>query len=171
MQVQEGIRYLLWAIGLFALQILVLNNMHLNPYTFPFVYPLVLFALPRQTNKLTLIIVGFVLGMVFDVFNNTSGIHAFATTLIAFLRAYALEPLAPSDSASENLSPNVHTMGFQKFALYALLLNGLHHLLVFGLEYFSWSDIGVIFFSMILSVLASTFAMVILQYIFIKKPR
>lgn len=165
------IQNILWFLGLFALQIIILKNVRISAYTFPFVYPLLLLMLPRQTKTLALIIIGFVIGIVFDMFHNTSGIHAFATTLIAYTRHLALEPLSPSDSASENIAPNVYTMGTQKFLLYALITLGAHHLIVFILEYFSWSDFGAVLLTTIVSLALSLFLVIILQFIFIKRPR
>jgi rod shape-determining protein MreD len=168
---QLVVRNIIWFIGLFALQILILKNAHLNAYTFPFVYPLLLLMLPRQTQRIVLIIVGFSIGIIFDMFHNTSGIHAFATTLIAYFRQFALEPLSPSDSASEEIEPSIYTMGFQKFFLYVLITLGAHHLIVFALEYFSWSDFGTIIISTVVSLSISIFLVFILQFIFIKRPK
>ena len=74
-------------IVLILLQVLVLNNVQFLGFLNPYIYILFILSLPVKFPRWITLILGFVLGLIIDIFSNTIGIHAFATVLIAFFRA------------------------------------------------------------------------------------
>lgn len=73
-------------IVLILLQVLVLNNVQFLGFLNPYIYILFILSLPVKFPRWITLILGFVLGLIIDVFSNTIGTHAFATVLIAFFR-------------------------------------------------------------------------------------
>ena len=73
-------------IVLVAIQVFILNNIQLGGVINPYLYILFLLTLPVQTPRLLLLLIGFALGISIDMFQNSTGIHAFACVLIAFFK-------------------------------------------------------------------------------------
>ena len=101
---------LFWFIGLVLLQVLLLNNIQIAGVINPFLYIYFIIALPIHTNRISLVFIGFALGLVIDVFSNTWGIHAMATTLIAFLRPYIFRVVSTQEEL-DKVMPRFRTMG------------------------------------------------------------
>ena len=68
------------------LQIFFVRQLVFFNYAFCFVYVATIILLPFDTSRVQLILLGFVAGMLVDVFYNTIGANAAAMTLIAYLR-------------------------------------------------------------------------------------
>jgi rod shape-determining protein MreD len=96
------------------------------------------------------LVVGFLLGLSIDVFGNTFGIHAFATTFAAFARYYLLRIFEPRNDYEE-LVPSITTFGLGAFFRYSLLMVLIHHSLLFFIDYFSFASIGIISLRILLS--------------------
>ncbi len=127
-------------IVLVAIQVLILNNIQLGGVINPYLYVLFLLTLPVQTPKVLLLFIGFTLGISIDMFQNSTGIHAFACVLIAFARPAWLKLVAPRDGFEPDESPGIKKFGFRWFLVYASVLVLVHHLVIFNLEIFRFSD-------------------------------
>ena len=76
----------LMMIALVALQIFVLNRItFFGKYT-PVLYPVFVMFYPFFRNRFQFLALSFLLGLAIDLFLNSGGINAFATTLIAYFR-------------------------------------------------------------------------------------
>ena len=73
-------------ITLFALQILIFNNIPIFGYSIPYVYVIFILLLPFEINKVFLLILGFISGIIIDFSTNSPGVHASATLTLAFAR-------------------------------------------------------------------------------------
>ena len=76
---------LLFAV-LILLQVLVFNQISIFGLATPFLYIYFLLKLPVGRNVFYVIIMGFLMGFIIDIFLNTPGINAAASTIIATLR-------------------------------------------------------------------------------------
>lgn len=133
------ISHILWFVGLILFQIFVLDNTHFLGIFIPLVYIYVLLRWPPDMPRQLVIIVGFLLGLSVDVLSNTPGMHASATTLIAYLR-YPTLRLFVSKEDFGNKEIGVSTIGFGAFWKYAVLLVFIHHTALFLVEAFSLSN-------------------------------
>ena len=153
-------------IGLFLLQVLIIDNIRLGRFIHPCVYVLFIMLLPFETPKWKLLICGFLIGFVVDIFNGTPGLNAAATVLMAYFRPNIIEiTTRKSDIEGKNI-PSVSEMGLQWFLLYAVLLLIIHNLTLFILEAFSFRLFGLVLLETLLSVLISSFVIVLIIYIF-----
>ena len=136
------VEFLFWFIGLVLLQVLLLNNIEIAGVINSFLYVYLIIALPIHTNRISLIFTGFFLGLVIDAFSNTWGIHAMATTLIAFLRPYIFSIVSTQEEL-DKVMPRFRTMGVN-YVKYVVLMVFIHHLALFSFEAFSFQYFGVV---------------------------
>ena len=125
---------LLFAI-LVLLQVLLLNRIAVFGLAVPIPYIYFLIKLPYGRNRFYVIVSGFLLGIVIDIFLNTPGMNAAATTLVATLRNPVLNLFYPKNEYEE-LVPGIHTStaAFVKFTVMMVLL---HQTLLFFIEAFT----------------------------------
>ena len=72
---------LLQMLGLVALQVLVMNHVHLLGYATPLIYVAFLLYFPLNTSRVEILLWSFALGLTIDIFSNTPGIASSAMTL------------------------------------------------------------------------------------------
>ena len=160
------IRNILRFVGLLLLQILVFDNIRLGNYIHPYVYVLFVMLLPFDMPKWQLVIVGFLVGMVVDIFSGTPGLNAAATVFMAFARPYIIGITTRKSDIEEKTEPSVTEMGLKWFVVYAILLLVLHNLFLFWLEAFSVKLLGIVLLEVLLSVPSSLFVIILLLYVF-----
>jgi len=143
---------------LIAVQVLILNNIQLFGLINPYLYILFIIILPMFISPALMMLIAFVLGGVIDVFAHSYGIHIAATVLIAFIRPYVMGLFASREDM-EKSAPTYHNFGVS-FLKYASLLVVIHHLMLFSLEAFSWSHIGMV----LLKTVCSSFVTILLIF-------
>ncbi len=140
--VKKYFLYILKFVALVLLQVLILDNVLLFGYANPYIYILFILFLPTTINRSKLLLIGFILGLFVDMFNNTGGVHAASTLVISFLRPFILR-------MSFGLSYDYNTLNIPRAdikskVVYFTLIILIHHTFLFGLEYFSLDQIDVI---------------------------
>ncbi len=158
-------------IFLVLLQVLVLNHVQWSGYINPYAYIIFILLLPIETPKWLLLLSAFVLGITIDMFNNTSGMHAAATVMLAFARPRILKLIAPRDGyeAETRLSPYI--MGFKWFITYVSMAVLLHHFAYFYIEAFRFSEFFFTFFKSIFNSVVTILLIVLGEYIFSKRSK
>ena len=159
------LRFALIFVVLVLLQILLFNNIQFSGYVNPYVYIMFILLLPVEIPSWLLLLLSFALGLVIDLFSGTPGMHSSATVLAGFVRPYVLRIISPRDGYESRAEPSIVNYGFRWFLTYAVLIVLVHHLALFYLEVFRFSD----FFRTLLRVLLSslftvTFIMIIEFY-------
>lgn len=135
---QNIIRFIL----LVLLQVLVLNNIQFLGYINPYLYILIILALPVQMPRWITLLLAFALGLIIDTFSNTLGMHAFATVLVAFLRNGIIK-LFTSIEEGNNPTPSFYTFGVSAYVKYVVVLVLIHHTTLFILEAFSFTNFWI----------------------------
>jgi rod shape-determining protein MreD len=156
----NALKYSSWFLLLVLLQGLVFNNVLFWGYLNPYLYVLFILILPVNTDKALLLVACFALGACMDMFENSGGIHAAACTFIGFIRPIVLRILSRRQGAELN-ELRLKDLGLPTTAVYSIILIFLHHLLLFGLEAFKLSEIGLVMLRAIYSSLF-TFALVMM---------
>ena len=143
-----------------GVQLLFLRDLALFYYGFCFLYLWAIIKAPIETPPAYLILGGFVLGWLLDVFYNTHGMHAFATVLVAWLRPTFFNILTPANGYDERSSISLEEMKWMWFYPYLTLMLFTHHFVLFQLEASESSLFGLsllkAFLSTILGVLVFT---------------
>ena len=134
---------------LVMLQILLFNHINFGGYINPFPYILFILVFPFTGNKGLLIFLSFLLGLSIDIFSDTGGIHAAASSLIAYTRPLLLK-------FSFGISYEFNTIKLNKAPIaarftYITSMVILHHLVLFSLEIFNISHILLVLKSTLFS--------------------
>lgn len=120
------------------LQVIIFNNINFLGYANPYVYILFILTLPVLTNRYILLIYAFILGFAIDLFENTGGLNAFATVLIAFLKIPLIRIISNANTPEE---VRLYNFSVLQWSIYLILLVTLHHFTVDIIESMQWSKI------------------------------
>ncbi len=101
---------------------------------FCFVYVALILVLPYEMPPITVLLIGFGIGIIIDIFGDTLGMHAASTVFMAFLRPTILKQLTPRNGYGQNFSFSIHETGLLWFLAYAGLLIFSHHLVLFLID-------------------------------------
>lgn len=154
---------------LVLVQVLIIKNIELGRFINPFIYVLFIIVLPFETPKWLLLVSGFVLGVSIDMFYDTSGMHAAACVLMAYVRPGILKLFSPRDGYESGTQPTIQYLGVPWFLSYAGILVLLHHLILFYIEIFRLNEFFSTFFRVIVSSIFTLVLIVISQYLFYRK--
>lgn len=124
---------------LLLFQVLVFNQVHLLGYITPLVMGYMIVCFHQGTSRSSVLMWGFITGLLFDIFSNTAGMAAASCTLIAMLQPPLLSIFIPRDAAEE-FTPSFHTLGFWKYLLYVLLLMLILHGAFYLLDAFTLAN-------------------------------
>ena len=151
---------------LVLLQVIVLNHIQWSGFINPYAYILFIMLLPMETPKWAVLLMGFATGLIIDMFGNTSGLHAAATTLLAFARPGVLRIIAPRDGYEPETSFTPQKMGLNWFLTYVVILTLIHHLFYFYAEVFRFNEFFLTFFKALLNSLVTMVIIFIGVYLF-----
>lgn len=155
------------------IQAVVLQQVNLGGTSFNYIslffYPLFLLLLPLKTPKITLVLIGFGLGMLVDASYNSPGVHAAACLVTAFLRPLILAILEPREGYNVSLGLNINSYGFAWFLKYASILLFIHLLIYFILEIFTYVYAVEIIQRTVASFMFSLF--LIMMYMILARPK
>lgn len=154
---------------LVLLQVLVLDNIQLGGFLNPYVYVLFILLMPFETPGWLLLTMSFFLGLSVDFFEHTPGMHASASVFMAYLRPAVLNMISPREGYEPASFPRVLFYGFGWFLKYSLILVFAHHLFLFYMEVFSFSDFFNTFTRVILSTLFTSSLIMLSQYLIFRK--
>lgn len=151
------------------MQTLVLNQINVSGLINPYVFPLFILLMPFDTKPWILLLISFFFGLTIDFFNGTMGMHAFATTFMAFSRPYFL---ANFQSKSEKYNfPSLKSNGTIWILIYLTAMLGIHHICYFLIEAGSFSGIIHTFALIFVSLATSVFISLLLMFIFNKSSK
>lgn len=155
---------------LVLLQVMVINNINLGTWGItPMFYTLFILALPFETPRWALLIMSFIMGFVIDVFCDTPGLNAGASTAMAFARPWVLGMLAPRDGYENSTNPYLMVMGFVWYIYYSSLLVLIHHTVYFVFDVFGFEHFFKTLAQIILTTLLTEMLIIFSQYIAFRK--
>lgn len=144
------IKYFILYIFLVLLQVLILDNISLQGYGVSFLYIYFIIKLPIATNRYLSLFLGFILGLTLDLFSNTPGMNAAATTLVAFISS-SVQNLFFQRDDYETYTPGLSLLG-GNFMKYVIVCVFIHTSVLFLIESASYFNLAIL----ILKVLSST---------------
>lgn len=148
------------------LQALVINRLDLmGGIIFPFIYIHAILMLPLETPRWLSLLIGFTIGLVMDGFMDTPGFHASACLWLAFLMPVVQRFISPRDGYDFGQKPTIQSMGLRWFLVYAGILTFIHHLWLFNIEFFRFSEILSTLGRVTVSSLATVILLVLFQFL------
>lgn len=130
---QRTIEYILFFVAVVLLQALLFDNLLFSGLVVPLYYVVFVILLPVKMERLWLLLLGVVMGVVMDVSMGTAGLNTIATTAVAFVRPWIMQMTIGKDVAHESI-PYGGAIDDKSFLLYAALLVVAHQMLFFGFE-------------------------------------
>lgn len=124
---------------LFLLQVLLVNNLQIMGICNPCIYVLCLLALPITLPRWVELLIGFLTGLLMDIFCNSLGAHTFACTLTAYIRPLLLRNMV-QDNERMTGSPCGESIGRDTYIRYIIVMVLIHHTALFSLLAFSWHN-------------------------------
>lgn len=169
MMINSYIRFILLFVFLVLAQVLIFDNLYMIGFINLFVYIFFVMMLPIETNRFSVLILAFILGLSVDIFNSTPGLHASATTLMAYFRPFVLSIYSPRDGYDAHKEPGIKTYGVYWFLRYAITLILIHHTFLFFVEVFTFTYFFHTIAKIILSSVSTLFFVVLAYLLFSKK--
>lgn len=118
---------------IFALQVLLFDHLHIGSWGLVMMYILFLINLPARIPRWAEMIIGFMVGMMMDVWHASLGIHIAACVALTFVRPLLLNNTVQDvERIKDNLSSQ--NIGRAEYIKCAVILTVLHHFIVFSLE-------------------------------------
>lgn len=147
-------------------QVLLVNHIRLGGYVHPYIYLIFVMLLPLNTPGWQLLLSGFGIGLVLDLFMGTLGMHAGATTLMAFCRPAIVRIVSGSQKLEMNREPNINQLGFPWFLRYTVCMVVVHNFTYFMLEGFSFHLVGQALLRILVSAPVSVFLIIVIMFLF-----
>ncbi|UBZ08496.1 rod shape-determining protein MreD [Salegentibacter mishustinae] len=156
-------------VGLVFIQVLILNNINFMGYINPYIYVLFILLYPFNGNQSIFLVLAFLLGFSIDLFEDSGGIHAAASTVIAFIRPNLLRFSFGISYDHQNLRLSTTPIGARLSYIFISIL--IHHFILFFLEMFSLSHIIIVLKKTLFSGIFSVIMIMLSLAVFSKKYR
>ena len=163
------IRLVIRFIFFLLFQVLVLNNIELGGLMNLYYYPLFVLLLPLRMPQWISLLLSFVLGYSVGLFSNSSGLHAFSTVIMAFVRPFVIQIIFPKADGSDTEEISLEQSGFVNFILYAFILIFIHHFFLFIIEVWSFTKFYFTILKIFTSSIVSTSLIILSEYLFWRK--
>ncbi|MDR2131297.1 MAG: rod shape-determining protein MreD [Odoribacteraceae bacterium] len=162
--------YLIHLLLLCFIQIVVLDNIHLGSYVHVNIYIMALFLLPYRMKGISLLLYALGLGLLMDLMDNTTGIHAAASTLVAYVRPRLLQLTSGREAMDEarGFIRQADFAWFFKYAFFSILL--FNTVLIFA-EAFTFSNLFISCLRILFSTLISLLCVVLYYFIGFRKVK
>jgi len=128
---REVVKFILYVL----LQIFVFKDLILFGYAMSFVYILFFIGLNSEMNRGALMLIGFFMGLIIDMFYRTGGVHAFSTVFITYIRPFLINRFLNIDQMKKG-EPliKLSSSRWVEVAVYSLIVVFIHHFLVLFIE-------------------------------------
>jgi hypothetical protein len=155
--------YISISLLLYLLQICFVSKIGLSNLFYPLIFFAPLLIIPANINKVLLIVLGFIMGVIADIFLGTIGLNTFVCVLLAFIRPLFINLFTPKVSQSHSNIPSSKRFGMASFIFYIILLCFVYHSIFFILESFGMNNLGRLLLQIIIS---STSSAILILFIF-----
>ena len=163
METRLLLRYFLYFLTLYLLQIFLFNYLSVGTGIFASVFILFIMLFPPDFNKFILLIVAFLTGLILDFSNDTVAINTIALTLTAYARPFILNILSTREGYQPGKNISVKNLSLSWFVKYSLIFTFIFELTYYTADIFKISSIGIIFVKTLLSTILTVPFLVVLH--------
>ena len=171
MNIRSLITFIFTGIVLLVVQVLFLKNLAVFGVAMGFLYLMFILDLSINVNKITLLLLGFALGLLIDIFYDTIGMHAAAATLVAFSRPYWLKAVSPTGGYDESNRPDLQEMGLSWYMSYSFPLFFIYSFLFFTIDQWGTGGLLGVLNKSLFSAIFSMLLAILVQVLFFKRRR
>ena len=146
----EWIRQIVRLVVVVLLQVLLFDHLQIAGWGLPMVYVLFLMNLPVQVPRWAEMLIGAIVGLVFDAWHSSLGVNVAACVAFCYVRPIILGNLIQD---LERVKGEVcsASIGSIEYVKSLAILTVVHHLLVFSLESWSWHNWWIVLLQTLLS--------------------
>lgn len=166
----SNIKFVIHFLILLLIQLTILDNVQLHSYMYINIYILIIYILPYRLRNATILFFGFFLGLFIDLANNTMGIHAAATTLLAYIRPRLLM-LTSNREQIDDIQGKQKISDFGWFFKYILISTAVFNVVLILFEAFSIQNFLITLLRIVCSTVASIFFILLYYFIALKKKQ
>lgn len=138
---KDVLKFGLLFIILILLQVLICNQIAIFNVAVPIIFIYFIIRLPISLNKGWLFTLSFLMGLCVDIFSDTPGVNALASTLLAGLKQPVYYAYVPKDDKTTLLVPSISSLGMSVYCKFLVSMIGIYCFLVFSIEYFNFADV------------------------------
>ena len=153
---------------LLLLQVLIVNKVELGTLLQPNIFLLFFLTLPINLKPIPTLLIGFMGGLVLDMFMDSAGFHSTALLLFSFARIHYIRSFTHIDIVESGVTPMMVNMGFRWFITYCLTLVFVYHLAYSFIESFSFRYFVENLVSAAASALLTTVLVILFQLLFFR---
>lgn len=143
-------------------QVVFLNGIDYLHLFSPYLFILFVLTLPTEMGRISQMLWAFAIGLVVDIFSNTTGIHAGACVFIAYIRPAVCRLFASSESSAQ--TPSFRSYGVLRFMQYAAILVFTHHFVFYLLENMSMNHLDDVILRTVCSSLLTLLLIASVEY-------
>ena len=166
----SNLKFLLHLFILLLLQLTILDNIQVHSYTYINIYILAIYILPYRWSNSAILLFGFLLGLFIDMVNHTMGIHAVATTLLAYMRPRLLM-LTSNSEQIDDIRGKQKISEFGWFFKYVLISTFIFNIVLIFCEVFSLQNFLITLLRIVCSSIISIFFILLYYFIALKKRK
>ncbi|MCM1066542.1 MAG: hypothetical protein NC418_03090 [Muribaculaceae bacterium] len=133
-----AIRYAICFLLLIPAQAIIFNHLILFNVAVPLVFVYLIVMLPLTLGTNMSVTLGFLAGLLLDVFCDTPGVNTLCSTVLAFARKPVFHLYVSTDDDLAGRSPSSHTMGHSAYMKFMVTMVLIYCLLMFTIESFQF---------------------------------
>lgn len=160
---------LLRFVALILLQVGLFKNMGYYNLAVPFPYILFILLLPLGTSNFFLFLLSFCTGLTIDAFYDTLGVHTAACVVLAWLKIIFENITLEVDVKQSLDTPSWGELGSKWFLSYIFFGTLIHHITLFMVEMFSFSNFHLTALSILLSSIFTFLIIMLINILFYKR--
>jgi rod shape-determining protein MreD len=164
-------KYILIFIVLIAAQVFVFDKIQLSGFINPYMYVLFILMLPFEMSGWLLLLISFFTGLSVDFFEQTPGIHAAACVFMGYSRPGIIRLVGARDAVEAGHYPNIRDLGVLWFFTYTIILVFLHHLFLFFIEAFRFSEFFFTLLKVLINTALSTILIMFIEFLFYSREQ
>lgn len=132
-----GIKFFLIGVILIILQVTVFNHICIFGYAMAYIYIYIIITLPLSMSLNWVYTIGFVCGLIIDIFSDTYGINTISGTILSFLRRPVFNLYTSKNEEYSMVYISSKAIGYSIYAKFVYTLSLIYCAIVFTLESFT----------------------------------
>lgn len=163
---KQAISLIIIAVVLLLVQAVVFNNICLFGVAVPIVFIYVIVKLPVTLATNWVLTIGFLLGLIDDIFADTYGMNAMACTLLSWMRKPIFNLYLPRGEEMPDPYPSLHSPGITCFVKYLSTLTLIYCAMIFIIDAFTFFNITLLLMRILASTVISVLIMLAIESLF-----
>lgn len=129
--------YIVLATVLILLQVTIFSNIALWGVATPFLFLYFLMKLPISLSPNKVMSIGFIIGLIIDLFFSTPGVYTLSSVIVSYMRRPYITLVIQHEDDYGTMSPSIRSLGLAPFMVYVFITSLTFSAIVFLVQSFS----------------------------------